>query len=107
MIANAWQGFDFGLGPDIDMLRDTARGFAQDKIAPRAGEIDKTNKFPRDLWPRQSRGWPAPSPAWKCLIGLRAAVHWLACLCQDAYIGGMAMLSGICDTGGRPDSLSG
>ena len=35
MIPNAWQGFDFGLGEDIDMLRDTTRSFAEDKIAPR------------------------------------------------------------------------
>src|SRR5258706_13670711 len=52
MIPNAWQGFDFGLGEDIDMLRTTARGFSDDKIAPRADEIDKTNTFPRDLWPQ-------------------------------------------------------
>ena len=52
MIPNAWQGFDFGLGDDVDMLRDTARAFAQDKIAPRADEIDRTNTFPRDLWPQ-------------------------------------------------------
>ncbi|MEW6453677.1 MAG: isovaleryl-CoA dehydrogenase [Pseudomonadota bacterium] len=51
MIPNAWQGFDFGLGEDVDQLRDTARGFSQDKIAPRADEIDRTNQFPRDLWP--------------------------------------------------------
>jgi isovaleryl-CoA dehydrogenase len=52
MIANAWQGLDFGLGADVDMLRDTTRNFAQDKIAPRADEIDRTNTFPRDLWPQ-------------------------------------------------------
>jgi isovaleryl-CoA dehydrogenase len=52
MIANAWQGLDFGLGADIDMLRDTTKGFAQDRIAPRADEIDRTNTFPRDLWPQ-------------------------------------------------------
>src|SRR5882757_6379504 len=52
MIPNAWQGFDFGLGSDIDMLRDTTRSFSNDKIAPRAEEIDKTNTFPRDLWPQ-------------------------------------------------------
>jgi len=51
MIANAWAGFDFGLGSDADMLRETVRGFAQDRIAPRAEEIDRTNTFPRDLWP--------------------------------------------------------
>src|ERR1044072_8618297 len=52
MIPNAWQGFDFGLGDDVDMLRETTRSFAQDKIAPRADEIDKSNTFPRDLWPQ-------------------------------------------------------
>ena len=52
MIPNAWSGFDFGLGEDIDALRDTVRGFAADEIAPRAEEIDRTNQFPRDLWPR-------------------------------------------------------
>ncbi len=52
MIPNAWSGFDFGLGEDAEALRDTVRGFAQDEIAPRAEEIDRTNQFPRDLWPR-------------------------------------------------------
>ncbi|MPZ54888.1 MAG: isovaleryl-CoA dehydrogenase [Rhizobiales bacterium] len=51
MIPNAWPGFDFGLGSDADLLRDTVRGFARDRIAPRAEEIDRTNTFPRDLWP--------------------------------------------------------
>ena len=52
MIPNAWSGFDFGLGEEVDMLRKTAGGFAQDKIAPRAEEIDRSNQFPRDLWPQ-------------------------------------------------------
>src|SRR5689334_13111646 len=52
MIPNAWRGFDFGLAEEVDMLRTTAGNFAQDKIAPRAGEIDRTNQFPRDLWPQ-------------------------------------------------------
>ena len=52
MIPNAWSGFDFGLGEEVEMLRNTAGGFAQDKIAPRADEIDRSNKFPRDLWPQ-------------------------------------------------------
>jgi isovaleryl-CoA dehydrogenase len=51
MIPNTWSGFDFGLGSETDMLRDTVRGFAQAQIAPRAEEIDRTNTFPRDLWP--------------------------------------------------------
>ena len=51
MIPNAWRAFDFGLGPDVDALRDSVENFAQDRIAPRAEEIDRTNTFPRDLWP--------------------------------------------------------
>ena len=51
MIPNAWTGFDFGLGAETDMLRNTVANFAQDRIAPRADEIDRDNKFPRDLWP--------------------------------------------------------
>ncbi|GAB4574599.1 MAG: isovaleryl-CoA dehydrogenase [Rhodothalassiaceae bacterium] len=41
----------FDHGEEIDMLRETARRFAAEKIAPRAAEIDATNSFPRDLWP--------------------------------------------------------
>ena len=43
--------FDFGLGEDIDLLRESVQNFAADRIAPRAEEIDSSNKFPRDLWP--------------------------------------------------------
>ncbi len=52
MISNNWSGFNFGLGEDVDMLRDSVRRFAQAKIAPRADEIDRKNEFPRDLWPK-------------------------------------------------------
>ena len=41
---------DFGLGDDINALREMVRKFASDEIAPRAAEIDKTNEFPNDLW---------------------------------------------------------
>jgi isovaleryl-CoA dehydrogenase len=43
--------FDFGLGEDIDLLRETVRAFATDQLAPRADEIDRSNRFPRELWP--------------------------------------------------------
>ena len=43
--------FDFGLGDDNDMLRDSVRAFAAERISPRAEEIDSSNQFPRDLWP--------------------------------------------------------
>src|ERR1700726_3415774 len=42
---------DFDLGPEIDMLRTTVRGFAEDRVAPLAAEIDRTDRFPIELWP--------------------------------------------------------
>ncbi|WP_332673369.1 isovaleryl-CoA dehydrogenase [Aromatoleum sp.] len=41
---------NFNLGETIEMLRDTVQAFAADQIAPRAGEIDRVNEFPADLW---------------------------------------------------------
>ncbi|MCG5233786.1 isovaleryl-CoA dehydrogenase [Xanthobacter oligotrophicus] len=52
MLPNSQAGFDFDLGETADMLRDTVRSFSDAEIAPRAAEIDKTNQFPRDLWPK-------------------------------------------------------
>ncbi len=52
MLANAPRPFNFDLGETADAIRDTVHAFAQDKIAPRAQEIDATNQFPRDLWPQ-------------------------------------------------------
>ncbi|HEY8539761.1 MAG TPA: isovaleryl-CoA dehydrogenase [Steroidobacteraceae bacterium] len=43
--------FDFGLGDDIDALRTSIAQFAQDRIAPLAAQIDRENRFPRELWP--------------------------------------------------------
>src|SRR5438552_9756996 len=43
---------DFDLGPEIDMLRTTVRDFAEDRIAPLAAEIDRTDRFPIELWPQ-------------------------------------------------------
>jgi len=43
-------GLDFDLGADIDSLRDTVHSFAQREIAPRAAEIDRSDRFPADLW---------------------------------------------------------
>src|SRR5262245_26298622 len=52
MIANSWRGFDFALGEDVDALRETVARFTDGEIAPRADAIDRTNTFPRDLWPK-------------------------------------------------------
>src|SRR6187431_1045247 len=52
MIPNAARDFNFDLGETADAIRETVRDFAQEKIAPRAEEIDRLNQFPRDLWPQ-------------------------------------------------------
>ncbi|RUV04966.1 isovaleryl-CoA dehydrogenase [Mesorhizobium sp. M6A.T.Cr.TU.017.01.1.1] len=41
---------NFGLDEDIEALRDLVRRFAQEKIAPIAAEIDRSNEFPAHLW---------------------------------------------------------
>jgi isovaleryl-CoA dehydrogenase len=51
-IPNAYPTMNFGLGETADQLRDTVRAFTADEIAPIAAEIDKTNVFPRHLWPK-------------------------------------------------------
>ena len=43
--------FDFALGENADMIRDTCERFAADRIAPIAAEIDANDRFPIELWP--------------------------------------------------------
>ena len=43
---------NFGLGEDIDMLRDQVYQFAQNEIAPLAEQADADNQFPNALWPK-------------------------------------------------------
>ena len=52
MIPNDFPALDFDLGETAEMLRNTVRAFTSDEIAPRAAEIDESNQFPRDLWPK-------------------------------------------------------
>jgi isovaleryl-CoA dehydrogenase len=52
MPTNRYPSLDFDLGSEIEQLRDTVRAFADDEIAPLAAEIDRTDKFPRQLWPK-------------------------------------------------------
>ena len=52
MIPNDFPALNFGLGEVADQLRASVRGFTADEIAPIAAEIDRTNEFPRQLWPK-------------------------------------------------------
>ncbi|HEX2431768.1 MAG TPA: isovaleryl-CoA dehydrogenase [Aestuariivirgaceae bacterium] len=51
MATNRYPTLDFGLGETADMIRDSVRIFADDHIAPIAAEVDRSNEFPRALWP--------------------------------------------------------
>ncbi|MDF1795993.1 MAG: isovaleryl-CoA dehydrogenase [Coxiellaceae bacterium] len=45
-------GLSFKFDETYQMLRDSVRQFAQQEIAPMAAEIDQSNQFPRQLWPK-------------------------------------------------------
>ena len=51
MIPNRQPAFNFGLGETADQIRETVAQFTADRIAPIADEIDRTDEFPRHLWP--------------------------------------------------------
>ena len=52
MIPNEYPTLNFNLGETADLLRDMVRSFTADNIAPLADEIDRSNEFPRHLWPK-------------------------------------------------------
>jgi len=43
---------NFDHGETLAMLRESVQDFARKEIAPRAAQIDRTNEFPPDLWPK-------------------------------------------------------
>lgn len=46
-----YTSLNFGLGEDIDMLRDAVQDFAANEIAPIAAKVDQDNAFPNEIWP--------------------------------------------------------
>jgi isovaleryl-CoA dehydrogenase len=40
----------FDLGEDVEALREAVHKWAQERVKPRAAEIDRTNEFPAPLW---------------------------------------------------------
>jgi isovaleryl-CoA dehydrogenase len=51
-ISNSGPSMDFGLGDTADAIRETTARFAAAEIEPIAADIDRTNTFPRKLWPQ-------------------------------------------------------
>ena len=47
-----FQSLNFDLGETVDMMRDAVSTFAQAEIAPIATDIDRSNEFPNELWPK-------------------------------------------------------
>ncbi|WP_345879621.1 isovaleryl-CoA dehydrogenase [Shewanella algae] len=47
-----YSSLNFGLGEEIDMLRDAVNGFAANEITPIAAKVDQDNAFPNELWPQ-------------------------------------------------------
>jgi isovaleryl-CoA dehydrogenase len=52
MIPNRYPTLDFDLGETAEAIRETVRSFTSAEIAPLAAEIDRTDVFPRALWPK-------------------------------------------------------
>ncbi len=48
----AYPTLKFDLGETTNILRETVKDFAAAEITPRAGDIDRDNHFPMDLWPK-------------------------------------------------------
>ncbi len=51
MLRNSCAELSFGLPKEIEEMREMIGRWVDDKLAPRADEIDQTNVFPLDLWP--------------------------------------------------------
>jgi isovaleryl-CoA dehydrogenase len=43
--------FDFGLGEEAAMIRESVARFADEAVAPLAERTDRDDRFPRELWP--------------------------------------------------------
>jgi len=51
MRSNSQLFMKFDIDPTIEEMREVIARWVQDRLAPRAAEIDASNEFPRDLWP--------------------------------------------------------
>ncbi|CAM3245592.1 isovaleryl-CoA dehydrogenase [Paracoccus nototheniae] len=61
------KGMDFDLGEDVNALRGMVHRWAQDRVAPIAAEVDRSNAFPNDLWAEMGE---------LGLLGITVAEEW-------------------------------
>ena len=52
MIPNSYPTLNFNLGETAEILRAQVAAFAADEIAPIADTVDRSDEFPRQLWPK-------------------------------------------------------
>lgn len=52
MINAAYPTLNFGLGEEVDMLREHVYNFAKNEVSPLANKADEDNQFPNQLWPK-------------------------------------------------------
>jgi len=67
MLQRAHRGLDFGIPEELEELRRHVQRLAAEQLAPRAAEIDRSNQFPRDLWPLLGA---------QGLLGITVAEEW-------------------------------
>nr|WP_111301034.1 isovaleryl-CoA dehydrogenase [Paracoccus saliphilus] len=61
------RGMEFDLGEDVNALRDMVHRWAQERVAPIAAEVDRTNAFPNQLWSEMGE---------LGLLGITVAEEW-------------------------------
>lgn len=52
MLSNTGLHMRFDLPPEINEMQDMISRWVDNELSPRADEIDKSNQFPKDLWPK-------------------------------------------------------
>ena len=73
----------FGLGEDIDAMRDMVRRFVRDEIAPKAADIDRDNDFPAGLWEKMGAASTDRPQEWMSTTRTRKAASPMS-VCRTA-----------------------
>jgi isovaleryl-CoA dehydrogenase len=65
----------FDLGEEVNALRDMVHRWAQERVKPLAAEVDRTNAFPNELWPKWG-SWGFWGSPWTRPMAGRAWGTW-------------------------------